>query len=156
MPKSHSKSSRCKSPKKQETCSKAKVCFSAVSPVELDVDCTANQFTVALQAFGTTRNLPSGTTITLQYTRKYDRKTAVLIGTTTTDNFGNWTFNIPSLVVNTPSLGNINLFAQAFEGATVLGFGIFKIKVRCNAPPFIPVPGPYPCLCCTKKGCSSK
>jgi hypothetical protein len=129
-----------------------------VSPKEISVDTTSIQFTLDLQTLGTTRNLPTGTRVVLQYTRKYDQKTAILIGSTTTDNFGNWTITNSSLVVSNPELGNIYLFAEAIGTTTtgvqcVLAASCFKIRVTFQKPPYIPVPGPYPCIC--SKGCKN-
>lgn len=136
---------------------KPKVCFSSVTPHKISVDCNASQFTTSLQILGTTRNLPMGTNIAIQYTREFDRKTAILVGTTTTDNFGNWQLIVASLVINTPALGSIYLFAEAIiDSVRVVAAAEFTIKVLCSTPPIIPVPGPYPCLCCDEKGCQAK
>jgi hypothetical protein len=145
-----------KKSKSKSSCDrKETVCFYSVTPQEIEVDTMSSQFTVSLQAIGTTRNLASGTNIALQYTRKHDQKTAVLIGTTTTDNFGNWIISNPSLIINNPELGNIYLFAEAIsaDGKCVLAAACCKITVKFQKPPYIPVPGPYPCIC--SKGCKT-
>jgi hypothetical protein len=132
---------------------KPKIKIVSLTPGLVDVNCTTTSFTISFDISGSTCNVPIGSTIAIQYTREFDPKTAVLIGTTITDSSGLFRLTVPSLVVQTPTLGNLRVFAQFISGNAVVAVDCAKIQVKCSTPPLIPTFGPYPCTCCTRKSC---
>ena len=127
---------------------KPKICIKRITPDYFVGDCSLPSFQLSFSVTGKSKDIAAGTVVTLQYTRSKDQKTAVAIGSTTIDSNGGWSLVATNLTVNDPSLGNLNIFAQAMaaDGITILAYTCGTISIKCVKPRY-----PQPC----KARCSS-